>query len=161
VNALATGPKTPEGKARAAKNATRHGLLSRDLVLSGESRRQLDTLRASLVDTLRPVGELELLLVERAVSCVWRLRRLLRLEVELVERDRWSYSGEDHGASLAWVRHEGTFNTMNRYEVTLERSLYRALHELERAQAARQGKAVPLPQVLDVDVSGPCNQVQG
>ena len=42
---------------------------------------------------------------------------------------------------------------LSRYEVTLERSLYKALHELQRLQAARDGQAVPLPVVVDVDVS--------
>jgi len=42
---------------------------------------------------------------------------------------------------------------LSRYEVTLERSLYKALHELQRLQAGRQGQEVPLPQALDVDVS--------
>jgi hypothetical protein len=32
---------------------------------------------------------------------------------------------------------------LSRYEVTLERSLYRALHELQRLQAARDGQTVP------------------
>jgi hypothetical protein len=46
---------------------------------------------------------------------------------------------------------------LSRYEVTLERSLYKALHELQRLQAARQGQAVPLPEAVDVDfsVTGP------
>jgi len=42
---------------------------------------------------------------------------------------------------------------LSRYEVTLERSLYKALHELQRLQAARDGQAVPLPVVVDVSVS--------
>jgi hypothetical protein len=33
---LSTGPKTPEGKAIAALNALKHGLLSRDALLPGE-----------------------------------------------------------------------------------------------------------------------------
>ena len=40
-----------------------------------------------------------------------------------------------------------------RYEVTLERSLYKALHELQRLQAARDGQAVPLPEAVEVDIS--------
>jgi hypothetical protein len=46
-----------------------------------------------------------------------------------------------------------TFGKLARYETTLERSLFRALHELQRLQAARQGRPVPLPQAVDVDVS--------
>ncbi len=46
------------------------------------------------------------------------------------------------------------FSKLSRYETAIERTLYRALHELERRQAARRGAAVTPPQVLDVDVSG-------
>jgi len=41
-----------------------------------------------------------------------------------------------------------------RYESHLERSLYRALHELQRLQAARSGGTFPLPLAVDLDVSG-------
>ena len=46
------------------------------------------------------------------------------------------------------------FSKLSRYETAIERTLYRALHELERRQAARRGAGVTPPQVLDVDVSG-------
>jgi hypothetical protein len=46
------------------------------------------------------------------------------------------------------------FSKLSRYETAIERQLYRALHELERRQAARRGAGVPPPQVVDVDVSG-------
>lgn len=153
MSTLATGPRTPDGKARSSKNATRHGLLSRELLQSDEKLAHLQGLSERLRAQLEPVGELELLLVERVVSCVWRLRRALRIESELVERDRWSV-GADEGAALVWIRRRDTLATLNRYEVTLERSMYRALHELERLQAARRGERVSLPAVLDVDVSG-------
>lgn len=42
---------------------------------------------------------------------------------------------------------------VGRYEAAAERSLYKALHELQRLQAARQGQAVTPPAVLDVDVT--------
>ncbi len=42
---------------------------------------------------------------------------------------------------------------LSRYETTLERSLYKALHELQRLQAARDGGFVPAPAVADVEVS--------
>jgi hypothetical protein len=54
-----------------------------------------------------------------------------------------------------------TMDRVNRYETTFERSLYKALHELERRQAARDGQIVPLPVAVDVNVSGPmCGPVQ-
>jgi hypothetical protein len=46
------------------------------------------------------------------------------------------------------------FSKLSRYEAAIERQLYRALHELERRQAARIGGNAPPPQVVDVDVSG-------
>jgi hypothetical protein len=46
------------------------------------------------------------------------------------------------------------FSKLSRYETAIERTLYRALHELERRQAARRGAALTPPQVLDVEVSG-------
>jgi hypothetical protein len=46
------------------------------------------------------------------------------------------------------------FSKLSRYETAIERQLYRALHELERRQAARSGGNVPAPLALDVDVSG-------
>src|SRR5215211_5575474 len=46
------------------------------------------------------------------------------------------------------------FSKLSRYETAIERQLYRALHELERRQAARRGAALTPPHVLDVEVSG-------
>ena len=46
------------------------------------------------------------------------------------------------------------FSKLSRYETAIERQLYRALHELERRQAARRSAADTSPQVLDVDISG-------
>ena len=47
------------------------------------------------------------------------------------------------------------FSKLSRYETTIERSLYKALHELQRLQAARRADInVPPPAAIDVDVSG-------
>ncbi|MBV9454363.1 MAG: hypothetical protein JOZ19_09635 [Rubrobacter sp.] len=47
------------------------------------------------------------------------------------------------------------FSKLSRYETTIERRLYKALHELQRLQTARSaGTRVPLPAVVDVNVSG-------
>jgi len=47
------------------------------------------------------------------------------------------------------------FSKLSRYETAIERSLYKALHELQRLQAARRADgSVPPPAAIDVDVSG-------
>src|SRR5881392_3219333 len=46
-----------------------------------------------------------------------------------------------------------TLSTLARYEAGLERAFYRALHELQRLQAARAGHAVPPPIAVDVTVT--------
>jgi hypothetical protein len=47
------------------------------------------------------------------------------------------------------------FSKLSRYEAPIERSLYKALHELQRLQAARRADGdVPPPADIDVDVSG-------
>jgi len=47
------------------------------------------------------------------------------------------------------------FSKLSRYETTIERSLFKALHELQRLQAARgAGGNVSPPMAVDIDVSG-------
>jgi hypothetical protein len=67
---------------------------------------------------------------------------------------------EAETATLGWTfmrdaSEANAFSKLSRYEAAIARSIYRALHELQRLQAARQveGSVTP-PAVLDVDVSG-------
>jgi hypothetical protein len=47
------------------------------------------------------------------------------------------------------------FRNLTRHEAALTRSLLRGMHELERLQAKRAGQHVPVPAIVDVDVSVP------
>ncbi len=49
----------------------------------------------------------------------------------------------------------GVISKLSRYEAAIERSLYRALHELQRVQAARQDGQSPPSISVDVTVDGP------
>jgi hypothetical protein len=160
-----TGPQTPEGKAAIRHNALGHGLLSRDVLLPGEDEAALMELGERLRDELQPVGALESLLVNRIISTTWRLQRLGRVEAgvfafELSEvRAIRSDSDIDTAMlGLSFIRDGNSanaFSKLSRYETTLERSLFKALHELQRLQAARgAGGNVSPPVAVDVDVSG-------
>lgn len=75
-----SGPMTSRGKERVAQNALRHGLLSKETLMPYEDQGELEEVRQAMVAELRPEGALEEMLVERIVSNLWRLRRLLRIE---------------------------------------------------------------------------------
>ena len=165
-NALkSTGPKTPEGKAAVRHNALGHGLLSRDVLLPGEDEAALMELGERLRDELQPVGALESLLVERIISSTWRLQRLGRVEAGIFAYElsevRAIRSDSDIDTAmlgLSFIRDGNSanaFSKLSRYETTIERSLFKALHELQRLQAARSaGGNVSPPMAVDVDLSG-------
>ncbi len=75
-----TGPKTRTGKAESKTNAMKHGLLAADLVVRDEDPVEFAGVLENLVDELLPQGPLEMQLVERVAACMWRLRRLYRIE---------------------------------------------------------------------------------
>lgn len=153
-----TGPKTPAGKAVAAGNATRHAILQARLaVTQDEDAGALEALREAFASELAPAGPLEGALVERMVDAVWRLRRVQGAEVGLFDRERlFEFADKSAGelAAGAFVGYRDTFAVLSRYEVALERSLYGALHELQRLQAARAGVGAPLPVAVDVGLTG-------
>jgi hypothetical protein len=162
-NALkSTGPKTQQGKDVARLNATKHGLLSQEVLLPGEDEAAFTELSESLNAQLQPLGELESMLVEQIIAARWRLRRLRRVEAGVfapelrdIYTQRIASENETAALGLSFIRKADGFSTLSRYEAALERSLYKALHELQRLQAARDAETeVPPPAVLDVDVSG-------
>ncbi len=53
------------------------------------------------------------------------------------------------------AKYAGAISKLSRYEAAIERSLYRALHELQRVQAARQDGQPPASIAVDVTVDGP------
>ena len=142
-----TGPKTPEGKAASRLNALKHGLLSAEILLWSESDKDLETLRNELRAELHPATLLEEVLVDRVVTCIWRLKRALRAETATVNRVAAGTSGTDwrgnplNPALVDLERKQAAVNTGNekvlRYETTIERQLYRALNELKSLQDAR------------------------
>ncbi len=53
------------------------------------------------------------------------------------------------------AKNVGAIGKLSRYEAAIERSYYRALHELQRVQAARQDGIPPPSIAVDVTVDGP------
>lgn len=80
-----TGPRTLAGKARSSRNATRHGLTSRAVVLpTVESADDWAAHRDAIVASLTPMGALEAELAERVAVLTWRLRRATLAETAAI-----------------------------------------------------------------------------
>jgi hypothetical protein len=63
-----------------SQNARTHGLLSRSLIVEGESQEEFSELLSLLADEFQPVGLVETALVERVGIALWRQRRLVQAE---------------------------------------------------------------------------------
>jgi hypothetical protein len=87
-NAFKGGVKTEEGKTIVKYNALKHGLLSKEVIITtGEGAENPEEFNGFLDDLgkqLQPQGTLEELLVEKIAVSYWRLRRACRYEAGLI-----------------------------------------------------------------------------
>jgi hypothetical protein len=155
--AKSKGPKTPEGKARAAQNALKHGLRAqKHVVLPSEDAAEFQALEAALMEELAPEGALQAVLAQRVVAASWRLARAERLEAELFAQNMLA----GHGLGLALIRDcngARAFDTLLRYRGGTLAELWRALRTLKALQAearecatvrAEAPASVPTPRPL-------------
>ena len=81
---LSTGPKTPAGKAAASLNATKYGILARQLIVQSqylqESPEEFQSFWTECHEQLAPVGPLEEMLVDQIIALNWRMRRVRAAE---------------------------------------------------------------------------------
>jgi hypothetical protein len=81
---LSTGPTSAEGKKASSLNASKHGLLVKDVVITTrdnkEDQAEFDRLLAEMRDCYGPVGIAEDLLVREMTISYWRSARALRCE---------------------------------------------------------------------------------
>jgi len=156
-NAKLGGVKTEEGKAVSRYNAIKHGILCEEILMQGEDEKSLIEIGKKMRAELKPETEMELLLVDRIIANIWRLKRALRGEKEMIEcdmKDSFNSTDKTFGEALSYdFANYDSYGKFTRYETTLERGIYKALHELQRLQATRQGEKLPLPVAIDVDIS--------
>jgi hypothetical protein len=84
-NALrSTGPTTVRGKRNVSRNAIKHGLLAREVVITAghgeESLEEFHNLAERLWERYEPLGVVEESLVQTIATCWWRKARVLRAE---------------------------------------------------------------------------------
>jgi hypothetical protein len=148
---LSTGPTTAAGLARSSKNALKHGLTAADVTVDDAEEKAFEAFRDDIVEDLGAVGTLEEELAQRIALGLWRLRRVPRLE--MVSIKCCNQDNEDIMAPQFELMAAGTCENLIRYEIALDRSIQRSLHELERHQARRRREPVMAPIAVDVSHS--------
>jgi hypothetical protein len=130
--ARSRGPRTPEGKARAAQNALKHGLRAERFVTVGdEDPAAFEALESALIEELAPDGALQRLLASRIARAAWRLERTERIEAALFAHDL------DGDLGMALIRDGNgprAFDTLLRYRGMASAELWRALRMLKALQ---------------------------
>lgn len=133
---LSTGPRTPEGKARSARNAATHGLASAVLAIDPADQPAFLALEAALVAECKPAGALEMDAVRQIRDAVWRLRR--------VRQTILSYARFHDADPLVHTDTEAAMRQLSRYRASAEMLLYRAVNTLRDLQTTRLGRALHL-----------------
>jgi hypothetical protein len=141
--AQAAGTKSPAGIQQSAKNALKHGLTGKSLVLSNESQAKFDELRQEYLCEFQPQTCVERDLVDDMVACRWRLKRIRVLQTAAIDlqMDRMeaeiekTYNAIDQPtrtilAVSKLANEEHTLELLHRYEISYSRMYDRALKAL-------------------------------
>ena len=125
----------PEGKARASRNALKHGLAAlHHFVLEDEAPSELEELTARLLAELGAGGEIEARLVKRIAIAFWKGERAERIEVALFDAapklrpPKAGYDSEE--ADPLTTFDIKRFNAVRGYQAQQGRELSRCLKEL-------------------------------
>jgi len=115
-----TGPRTPEGQARASQNARTHGLTARDLVVAPDEVQEFEELLNGYQTDVQPQGAIQQTLFDELVGAAWNLRRVRRMEAALGASD-----DEEVQKKL---------DRLARHKSRIERTFHRSLKELKALQ---------------------------
>ena len=138
-----TGPRTPEGKARVAQNAVRHGLTAKHLVIRPDDQAEFDQFQADLAAELDPQGMIEALTFHDLLHAAWNLQRFRRIEAELSTGDASDFYEAANAAAL---------DRLGRHQSRTQRAYYKALAELRKLQTNPALRSEKLEDPADPEV---------
>jgi hypothetical protein len=152
-SAFSTGPRTPEGKARSARNAHKRQILANSVALPAERNEEFLELLHDYRESLRPVGFLEERVVETITVSDWHRRRywvvgMVRVAHATVLQEQASDSftrkfSQEYGATQTalavgnLVDHGRSLEFFRRCDASYSREYRNARKELKELQADR------------------------
>ncbi len=150
--------KTLEQK-KPAENDSKQHIFSGEVLIEGENADELHEIRERLRKELKPTSEIESIIVDRMVSSIWRLKRCLKIESQLLEYSASCIQEYEQGffktrkrtnkeltqlKALRMVENKKRIEELSVQETILERQIYKALGELDklRNRESRQERKV-------------------
>jgi hypothetical protein len=149
--ALSRGPATPQGKAIAARNSTRHGLHSKSVLIAGEDPALYQSLLEDLIARYQPADTQELIYVEQMAAALWRQQRTERIEVALL--NRLLCAGQDDPESARLAAFNMDLETLHRHQERLNRAHHRAANALLRLRKNHPNEPGAQDEALPENVS--------
>ena len=145
-----TGPRTPEGKAKACLNALRHGLTSRVICMPHEDLEAFKAFTASWHEDLKPVGVRETYLTQSIAEHAWRMNGFRAMESNVLalafhSREEQFNTGhpESHAAMAiadGLPKRLPTLQLLSSTEQRVYKQWASMTSELERLQADRKAQ---------------------
>ena len=144
------GPRTPEGRARAAFNALKHGLTGRTVVLPAEDMSAYRQFSQELVESFDPKTPFERQLAQTIADTQWRLNRARSIEDSMlcmgsnvpesaVDADNPQvYSALEQ--AKAFKEDSKAFANLTLYEQRLHRQQKQAFDQLQQLQSQRKAE---------------------
>ena len=139
--------KTTSETVKPAESTARHYIFSSEILIEGECASALDEIRNKLLKELKPSGEIESILVDRIVSSIWRLKRCLKIESQIIEFESSCIQEYEQGffrtrkrtnkelsqlKALKITEGKNRLEELSKYETILERQIYKALSALDK-----------------------------
>jgi hypothetical protein len=139
---------TEAGKHRSSLIAYRHGLTGHTIILPAQDMEAYQNFNQQFFHDLKPVGILEIQLVQSLADTSWRLNRIPALECNLLSLGFWKHeikiSTEHPEAHAALVIVESlrdeirTFNALSQHGARLAGQFERTVRLLGAIQSARR-----------------------
>jgi hypothetical protein len=130
---LSTGPRTPDGKAVSARNATKHGLSSAFTVLAHEDQSEFDRVLQELRSYYRPQNIVQAMLVDQMAQAQWFVARARRLQTVAYNLLAGVEDGADPDTRIVTAMQASNadlIGRLERYAAAAERSFQKAYREL-------------------------------
>lgn len=139
----------PSVPAKPSKIIAKQNIFSGLVLIEGENAEDLNDIKGRLINELKPSNEIESIIVDRIISNIWRLKRCLNIESQILAYETSCIQEYKQGIFRVRKRTEKELNQLkalkiaeNRdkirelinYETILEEQTFKALNELNKVR---------------------------